>query len=304
MQSERTKGTLYVALSGIAFGILSILIKLAYTRGADPFTILGLRLAMATAIVWAIALFTRPASLRMPRRDLVAIALIGPLGVGIGSMFYYASLSAVDASLFVALCYTYPAMVNVAAAAFLRERLTSRRIGALLLTFAGVVLVSGLGRGGSVLVSPLGIALSLATAATYAAYTLGIQRQLTRHPALSINAYVLAVGTLCVLVVRPPFAWSGNLDGEMLALVALMAVVCTVVPIFLYLSGISKVGAGPAAIVSNLEPVTTILLAILLLGERLDALQAAGVVAVLAGVLLLETDKRPTVGAGRPLDGG
>jgi drug/metabolite transporter (DMT)-like permease len=277
---------------------------MAYARGADPFTILGLRLAMATAIVWAFALFTRPASLRIPRRDLVAIAVVGPLGVGIGSMFYYASLSAVDASLFVALCYTYPAMVNVGAAIFLREPLGPRRIGALVLTFAGVVLVSGLGRGGSVLISPLGVALSLTTAVAYAAYTLGIQRQLTRHPALSVNAYVLAVGTLCVLVVRPPFAWSGTLDGQMLALIALMAVFCTVIPIFLYFAGIVKVGAGPAAIISNLEPVTTILLAILLLGERLDGPQAAGVVAVLAGVLLLETDKRRAVAAGRPMDGG
>lgn len=293
-----------MALSAVGFGILSILVKTAYSLGGEPFTVLGVRFVMATVIVWSVALATQPASLRMTPRELAAIALIGPLGVGIGSMLYFASLSLVDASLLVALLYTYPAMVNAASAIFFRERLGPRRILALVVTFAGVALVSGLGRGGSVLLSVPGVALSLMTAAMYAAYTLGMQHQLRRLPALGVNAYVLAVGTICVLVVRPPFTWTGTLDGQMLVLIALMAAVCTVAPIFLYLSGLSKVGAGPAAIISNLEPVTTIVLAILLLGERLDGLQAAGAAAVLAGVLLLETDRKHAVGAGRPMEGG
>jgi drug/metabolite transporter, DME family len=186
--------------------------------------------------------------------------------------------------------YTYPSMVNVAAAVLLRERLTRRRVLALAITFLGVAFVTGLERLGSMQVSVLGVLLGLGASATYAIYSLGIQRQTRKHPPLVVNTYVLTFGTLVVLLVRPPFAWQGSLDWPVLVLVAAMALFCTVLPIWLYLTGIRRIGAGRAAIVSNLEPIVTIMLAMTVLGERLDAFQFLGVFAVLLGVVLSEGD--------------
>ena len=278
-----------VALSGVGFGVLSILVKTAYALGAEAFTILGLRFLLATAMIWLIAVRFDRQALRMDPRDIAYIGIIGPLGVGVGSMLYFSSLTLVDASLYVALFYTYPAVVNLASALIFREPLSARQIVALIVTFAGVVLVTGLASQGVVNASPLGIALSLATSAAYAVYTLGMQRQLRRHPPLAINAYLLAFGTLSVLIVRPPTQWTGTLDWPVLGVIALMAVFCTIGPIILYLTGIRRIGAGAASIVSNMEPITTIALAVLLLGETLDPLQIAGAAGVLGGVLLLET---------------
>ena len=278
-----------VALSGIGFGVLSILVKTAYSLGAEPFTILGVRFLLATAMIWLIALRVDRQALRMAPRDIIYIALVGPLGVGVGSMLYFSALSLVDASLYVALFYTYPAVVNVASAVVFREPLGLRQVVALVVTFAGVVLVTGLLSQGVVNASVPGIALGLATGAAYAVYTLGMQRQLRRHPPLAINAYLLTFGTLSVLLVRPPTQWTGALTLPVLAVIAMMAVFCTIGPIILYLTGIRRIGAGAASIVSNMEPMTTIILAVLLLGETLDPLQMAGVAGVLGGVLLLET---------------
>lgn len=289
MLSERTIGYLLVALSGVGFGVLSILVKTAYSLGGDPFTILGVRFVLATILIWIIALRLDRPALRMDPRDIVYIALVGPLGVGIGSMLYFSALTFVDASLYVALFYTYPAVVNVASAIVFREPLTLRQGLALVITFAGVVLVTGLLGQGQVNASVPGILLGLATGAAYAVYTLGMQRQLRRHPPLAINAYLLTFGTLSVLIVRPPTQWSGALTLPVLAVIATMAVVCTIGPIVLYLTGIRRIGAGAASIVSNMEPITTIVLAVLLLGEVLDPLQMTGIVAVLGGVLILET---------------
>ena len=289
MLSERTTGYLLVALSGIGFGVLSILVKTAYSLGGEPFTVLGLRFVLATAIIWLIALRMDRDALRMDPRDVIYIALVGPLGVGVGSMLYFSALTLVDASLYVALFYTYPAVVNVASALIFREPLSLRQLTAMVVTFAGVVLVTGLVGQGQINVSIPGIALGLATGAAYAIYTLGMQRQLRRHSPLAINAYLLTFGTLSVLLVRPPTQWGGALTWPVLAVIAMMAVFCTIGPIVLYLTGIRRIGAGPASIVSNMEPITTIVLAMLLLGETLDPLQVAGIAGVLGGVLLLET---------------
>jgi DME family drug/metabolite transporter len=227
-------------------------------------------------------------ALRISRKDFFYIALVGPFGVGYSSILYFYSLQLVDATLFAALLYTYPSMVNVAAAIWLRERLTRRRIVALAITFLGVLFVTGLDRLTSMQVSLPGVLLGLGASATYAVYTLGIQRQTRKHPPLVVNTYVLTFGTLLVLLVRPPFAWQGSLDLPVLALVVTMAIFCTVMPIFLYLTGIRRIGAGRAAIVSNLEPIVTIMLAMTILAERLDAVQFLGVLAVLVGVMLSE----------------
>ncbi len=283
-------GYVFVALSAAGFGLLSVLIKLSYSLGAEPMTLLAARFLVALVVIWILALVVDRDALRISRKDLVYIAVVGPFGVGYCSILYFYSLQFVDASLFAALLYTYPSMVNVAAAIWLRERLTRRRILALAITFLGVIFVTGLERFGSMQVSLLGVLLGLGASATYAVYTLGIQRQTRRHPPLVVNTYVLTFGTLVVLLVRPPFAWQGSLDLPVLALVAAMAVFCTVLPVLLYLTGIRRIGAGRAAIVSNLEPIVTIALAMTVLGERLEGMQFLGVLAVLAGVLLSEGD--------------
>jgi drug/metabolite transporter (DMT)-like permease len=288
--SERNMGYVFVALSAAGFGLLSVLIKLSYSFGAEPMTLLAARFMVAVAAIWILALIVDRHALRIGRKDLAYIALIGPFGVGYSSILYFYSLQLVDASLFAALLYTYPSMVNVAAAIWLRERLTPRRILALAITFLGVLFVTGLEQLGSMQVSLPGVLLGLGASATYAIYTLGIQRQTRRHPPLVVNTYVLTFGTLVVLLVRPPFAWQGSLDWPVLALVGTMAIFCTIVPIFLYLTGIRRIGAGRAAIVSNLEPIVTIMLAMTILAERLAPLQFLGVGAVLAGVVLSEGD--------------
>jgi drug/metabolite transporter (DMT)-like permease len=229
-------------------------------------------------------------ALRIGRKDLAYIALIGPFGVGYSSMLNFLALQLVDASLFAALLYTYPSLVNVAAAIWLRERLTARRLLALVVTFLGVLCVIGLDQLGAMRISLPGVLMGLGASATYAIYTLGIQRQTRRHPPLVVNTYVLTFGTLVVLLVRPPFAWQGNLDWPVLALVGTMAIFCTIMPVLLYLTGIRRIGAGRAAIVSNLEPIVTIMLATTILAERLQGIQFLGVLAVLIGVVLSESD--------------
>lgn len=290
MLSEKTTGYIYIALSAAGFGLLSILIKTAYSMGAEPMTLLAVRFLVAAVSVWAIVLMLDRSALRIGAADLGYIALVGPFGVGLSSILYFYSLQLVDASLFAALLYTYPSMVNIAAALVLRERITVRRAIALAVTFAGVLFATGLERFGAVKVSVPGVLLGLGASAAYAVYSLGIQRQIRRHSPLVVNTYVLTFGTLVVMLVRPPLAWQGNLELPVLVLIGVMAVFCTVLPIFFYLNGIRRIGAGRASIVSNLEPIITIVLAMTLLGERLDPLQMVGVAAVIGGVLILESE--------------
>ena len=82
--------------------------------------------------------------------------------------------------------------------------------------------------------------------------------------------------------------------GAAWGVVGVIAVAATVVPMTAFFAGMERVGAATASIVSTLEPVVTVALAAVLLGEHLSAVEALGAVSVLAAVRLLQGRAAPS----------
>src|SRR3954469_25689484 len=123
--------------SGVAFGAMAVFGKLAYAEGATVGTLLALRFLFASGLFWLPA-----AARRMPPARDVALGLaLGAGGYALQAGCYFAALERIDASLLSLLLYTFPAIVAVAAVALGRERLDARKVAALALATAGLVLV-------------------------------------------------------------------------------------------------------------------------------------------------------------------
>ncbi|MGB7481205.1 MAG: EamA family transporter, partial [Burkholderiaceae bacterium] len=193
------------------------------------------------------------------------------------------------------LLYTYPTIVTILAALFLRERITPRKLGALLLCGAGTLLVIGPNpaAGGA---GATGVMLGLAAAAIYACYIVAGTR-ITRDldPLLTTTVVCLAatavLGATALLRTSagdaPHFpqtaaGWGG---------VAGVALVSTVVAVIAFFAGLKRLGASLSAMLSTLEPVVTVGLAGWLLAESLAGWQWLGGVLTLAGVLWLAAGK-------------
>jgi drug/metabolite transporter (DMT)-like permease len=195
-----------------------------------------------------------------------------------------------SASIVTVLLYTYPAMVALATAALDRARLARRRTLALVLTFTGAALAVGL-LDGRAQANVLGVALALGAAIGYAAFSLLSARILRGRDRLVPMAYMFAfsavgIGTVTILTGESllPVGWS----GATWTLLAAIVVLPTLAAVLLYLRGIEHLGAPRAAIVSTAEPIFTIALAALVLGERLSAAQVAGAALVIAGIATAE----------------
>jgi drug/metabolite transporter (DMT)-like permease len=194
--------------------------------------------------------------------------------------------------------YTFPAMVTVAAIALGRETASRRRTGALLVSSGGLALVLvGAGAG---TFDWLGAALGLGAALTYTAYILVSDRVGGDLEALPLSALIttgaaITFGIAC--------AASGSFDTgfatEGWLWLAAIALVSTVTPVALFFAGLRRVGPSTAAILSTLEPPTTVALAFLVFGESLTALQLAGAALVLGAAVSLQL--RPRRGAAEPL---
>ncbi|KAI3590156.1 Permease of the drug/metabolite transporter (DMT) superfamily [Cupriavidus sp. U2] len=278
-------GVLLIALSASAFGAMAIFARFAYAAGADVYGLLAVRFVVA-AIAMAFVMRTRGIALP-PWRRVLALAAMGGIGYVGQSYCFFTALNHAQASLVALLLYLYPLFVTILAAIFLKERLTTAAVIALVLCSVGAGLTVGGGEG-----EPLGIALGVAAAVIYSVYivvgarvTAGIHAIATTTVICSAAALVyVTVGILRTGAGVPPqFPTTG---GGWLALVAI-ALVSTVLAILTFFAGLQKLGASKASMLSTLEPVVTVALAAALLGEHIGATQAVGGALILLGVLWL-----------------
>ncbi|HZQ78328.1 MAG TPA: DMT family transporter [Acidimicrobiia bacterium] len=283
---RRRAGFAACLVSATGFGALPVLGKAAYGAGLGPLALLWGRFGLTALGLWALVVFVvRPA--RPPARFVVAGLLMGALGYAVEAGLFFLALTRIDASLVELLLYAYPAIVTAAALGFGREAPAPRLFGALALATLGVVGVfaGSLASG----VAPAGLALGLGAAAMYAGYVLAGERVVAAvHPVLL--AALVATGatasfTVAGVVHRGGLPLPGSAHAW--AAVAVIAVVATVIPMAGLFAGLERVGAPTASIVSTVEPVVTVVLAGLFLGERLTVVEAAGAAAVIAAVRLL-----------------
>jgi len=276
-----------VVISAACFGTLAVLTPLAYAAGATPLPLLAWRFLFASVLLAIVAGARDWRALRVGRADLLRYSALALTGYGAASVCFFFALKFADAAVVAVLLYAYPALVTLASWVFLGEKATWSRAAAVLVTFAGCAMVVGL-FGGAKQVSWQGIMLGMGAAVGYTLFNLLSHRWLPGRSELVMMTYtfgIAAVGVaLLTLVVGQslsPAAW----QPQAWWLLAAIVLVPTFAAVVLYLQGIRGLGPSQAAIVSTLEPLFTIVLAWLVLGQTLSMQQLAGAALVLGGVV-------------------
>ncbi len=279
-------GTVCCLLSAVGFGVMAVFGKLAFDAGVSVDALLLVRFGLAGAVLLALAL--RRGAFRGLNRRAVLVGLgMGAIGYATQAGLYFAALTMIDASLVALLLYAYPVLVMVGAIALRRERASRRRVWALGIALAGIVLVlAGAGTGSF---NVLGAVLALGAALTYAGYILVGDRATAQVPAVALAALVCggAFGTFLLAgTVRggvdlgfAPIGWLW---------LAAVSLVSTVGAVLLFFAGLSRVGPSTASILSILEPVVTVVGAALVFGESLGPVQTVGAALVLAAVVIVQ----------------
>lgn len=287
--NTHARGVALCLLSAVGFGLMAIFAKEAYRSGVSVTTLLAARFIIAAGAFWVIVAARRTST--PARATIIAGLALGGVGYAAEAGAFFAALTRLDASLASLLLYTYPALVFAAAVALRRERADRRRVAALALASGGAVLV--LAGGGTGALDPLGVALALGAAVSYATYILLADRVLNRADPFVLSALIATGAATSFTAVG---AITGSLELSFatsgLVWIGALALVSTVVAISAFLVGLPKVGPATASIVSTIEPVVTVGLAMVFLGERLGAVQAAGGALVLSAVILLAAKVR------------
>jgi drug/metabolite transporter (DMT)-like permease len=294
-------GLLLVAGGAMLFALKGVVTKFLYARGMDYESVVVLRALAALPLFWAWALHHGAASAvwRAPRDAVATAAGAGALCYGLGSLLDFHALTLIDASLERALLFTYPAMVVLAAAMVARRRPSTAVLAAIGLTWAGVALAVGAFDPGVLSANARGSAYVLLCAATFATYFLVSERYTRRVGSLPFTVFAMtgaAAGLLAWYLPR-----HGTLptvpDAAAGGLMAALVLFSTVAPVLMLAEGIRRVGAERGAIVSTVGPPFTVIVAWLLLDERLTAGQLLGTLLIVVGILAVERARRRAAAA-------
>jgi len=284
-------GMVLALMAALFFSIKAIFVKLAYQHGVDAITLLTLRMGFALPVFIVVAIIEQRKTgvQQITRQQGMSIIGLGLVGYYLASMLDFVGLQFVSAGIERLILFLFPTFTVLLSMLFLGRRISRVEIGALALSYIGIVLavdqeVSLDGEN-----SLLGVLLIFGSTLAYAIYLIGSGELIPRIGSRRFMAFAMIVSCLAVI---GQFIASRDMSmlNQPVAVYAYglaIALFSTVLPAFMLAAAIHHIGASHTSIIGGIGPVVTIVLAVLLLGESMNGMQIGGALLVVLGVLLL-----------------
>lgn len=279
-----------IMCAGVFWGTMGIIGKVIYsTTNIGPISLALYRLFFAIPIFTFITVANRY-KVSLTRREMILFACFGFCSLTVFEALYFTSFSYTSVQHAAALLYTAPAFVALLSWFFLKERLTSGKVLAVVLSVLGAFLVMGVVRGESLFASKtqIGDWLALASGLAYSSwYIFGKVLGKNREPAvtsligLSFGAIFLlplTAGIEGIRVPNSPIAWG---------LLALVGVIPTTVAYLFYLGGLKLIDATKASVFAIVEPLSAAVLAFVFFHETLSYDSFLGFFLIISSILLV-----------------
>ncbi len=283
-------GGLAMAIAGaILFSTKAIVAKLLYRYQLDAVTVLAFRMLFSLPVFAAVAIWksrTEPALARVDHWRLLGLGLVGYY---LSSFLDFLGLQFISVGLERLILFLTPTFVLLMTSVWLKRHISRNQWLSMLVSYCGIVLVFAhdvrAGAGSAV----VGATLVLGSAVSYAVYLLGSGEMVKRIGSLRLVAYAMCVSSgACIgqfFLLRPAAMLVQPAPVYWLSLVN--AIFCTILPVFMTMIAVQRIGAATASQAGMVGPVSTLFLGALILGEPMTAVQLAGTALVVGGIYML-----------------
>ncbi len=284
---QRGKGILSVIISSLTFGLAPFFVSIVYACGGAPSTVTALRF-LSPLPVMLVCLKAKKIHLRLTGAEVKKVAVLAIFGYAGTAFLLLTSYQYISGGLATTLHFIYPLFVILAGLLFFKQAVKGRKLLSGGICLLGIVFVSQFESGSQ---AP-GIVLALCSAATYAFYTLYLQHSgLGAMDNLKLAFYLQVFGGVFALLWCFAAKTSiTDISAAGLAVMGAYSMAFTFLGVVLFQLGVRCVGSETTALLSTMEPVTSILAGSLLLGEHVASKGIIGCALVLLGVLLVTVD--------------
>jgi drug/metabolite transporter (DMT)-like permease len=294
---------LFIASAAFLWGVSAALGRAVFTgrltlggnilRPIDPLILSQSRTTFSLLVLLPLLVALRGwQRIKLPTRDLAYCLLLGTLGVAVSNYFYYVAIQRTNVATAIIVQYTAPVWVLLYVVARRQQKLTAQKVTAVALAVTGIALVIdvlGSRSGPALHLDPYGLMAALLASFSFAFYNVGGHGILARHDRWRVLVWTLTAAAVFWLIVNPPWKIVAAHYAPAQWLFLFVFSMLSVLGAFsLYFLGLQHLEPTRAIIASCLEPVFSILLAALLLGEVLRPIQILGIILVLAAIVIVQ----------------
>ncbi|MBP0981679.1 MAG: EamA family transporter [Oscillospiraceae bacterium] len=283
-------GTIAVILSAALWGTISIFVKMLSALGLSTVQSIALR-SIPAVIFLAIFLFVKDKSLLfIAPKDWYYFFGTGIFSLLFFNCCYFYSIEASSVAVAAVLLYTAPIFVTLMSAVLFKEKLTAKKLVALLLTFIGCVLVSNL-IGSGQKISTTALLAGIGSGFGYALYSIFGRYALQKYKPFTVTLWTIifaGAGSVIAMLLQSGFYIpAGLFTAKGIIGVLGLSILCCALPYMLYTSGLAVIESSKASIIATVEPAVAAIIGVCVFSERLSVLNLIGMAMIFGSVLLL-----------------
>ncbi len=284
MDKERFSGYGEIIIAAVLWSLAGIFAKQIHGMSAQ--SIIFYRVVLAFAIFFIFILISGNLKIIELKDKKIYLLLFGILQAGTMLAFFISLLKG-SVSIAVLLLYTAPVYITILSPWLLKERSTKKGIIALVLSIIGILLIVDPQKL-DLAQYPVGILAGIASGIIYA-----FQIMTSKYASSTYSGYTQAFWSFLVaaMILLPVGIAPFDIVLDNLVYLILLSIFPTILAVSLYFNGLKKVKAHSASILGLIEPVSAVILSVLLLHEQISTLEMIGGALILAGVALVTTDK-------------
>ena len=287
----RARGIVYVIASAVLFGMMPLMTKTIFAHGGNAYTAAFFRFLIGAILLAMILKLGKHERLLIGKKELssaLGLSVFYALMLGL----LYSSYAHISSGLATTLHFTYPAAVILLQFVLFGIRPAKRELLCLVLALGGIFLMNFRGGGTSL----AGILLAVFSGVGYAFYIVLYGRSRVKDLSALLLSFWISVFAAAELALFITVTGNWQLPTDMAGwgMTALLALLTDVLALVFFQEGLKACGGVMASLLSTFEPLTGLVIGVLVYQEALTLASVAAVLCILGSVLLLlvRTDRK------------
>ncbi|MBM7585055.1 drug/metabolite transporter (DMT)-like permease [Bacillus pakistanensis] len=291
--ADKKMAALYIAAGASLWGIIGIFVTFLYELGFTPTQVVTIRVLSASFFLLFYIIFKNRHLLKIQLSDSKYFIGTGIFSIVLFNWCLFSAMEETSISIAAILLYTAPAFVTIFSRILFKEALTTRKVLALIITFAGCSFVIGILPNSKESVSLYGLILGLGSGLFYALYSIFGKFALRKYDTLTVTVYTFIFAAFAI---TPLSGLWVNLHLfstiEVWLCIIGLGFFSTMLAFILYTKGLQSLESSRASIIATIEPVVAALLSFFIFHEKLNLWQYLGITLVIAAVFIVQESTR------------
>ncbi len=281
---NKAKGFIYIILSSLIFGATPILAKYTFIGGSNALMLTFFRAVIPLPFLYLIVRLQGD-TIKIPKKQFFQVCILAVFGSSLTTITLYSTYSYISVGMATTIHYVYPSVVTIFCVLVLKEKVSKLKITALLLSTAGICLFYDGKPSGSF----LGLLAAFASGMTFAFYLIYmVKTGLTRLNTFKLTFYTCLVNAFVLPIYGAATSrLTFSLTSKAWIFSVIVALFVSIGAVSLLQLGVKYIGPSTSSILFTLEPITSVILGILILKENFSINTAIGCTLVILSVIMV-----------------